>query len=182
MKYSSIKYYDIANGAGVRTSLFVSGCRFCCYGCFNSPTWEFDFGDEFTQDTINDILESLKPDFIDGLSILGGEPLEPENQSSVLNLIKQTRDRYPEKDIWLWTGFTLEALLSKNTRASTEDHYLEDILQNIDVLVDGQFEIDKKDITLRFRGSSNQRIIDIHKTLELDELVLWSDGPIFSTH
>ena len=160
MKYSSIKYYDIANGEGVRTSLFVSGCTHHCKGCFNPETWDFNHGTEFTVDTIYDIVKSCEPYYIEGLTLLGGEPMEPENQRALLPLVRTFKERYPEKNIWCYTGYTYETdLLDDNGKAHTE--VTEDFLSYIDVLVDGEFIEAKKDITLKFRGSSNQRIIDV---------------------
>lgn len=177
MNYSNIKLFDIANGAGVRTSLFVSGCRRHCDGCFNRVAWNFDDGDAFDDEDMGLILETLNSKYIDGLSILGGEPLEPENQKCVLKIISEVKNRFPTKDIWLWTGFTWEELMTDLSNKT-----LADILNSIDVLVDGPFEIDKKDLTLRFRGSSNQRIINVKESLKNDEIVLWDDGPIFNNH
>jgi len=181
MKYSNIKTFDIANGVGVRTSLFVSGCRNKCPECFNPETWSFDSGKIFDQDTINYIHKTIEPYFIDGLSILGGEPLEPENQSAVLTLVKQTKAKFPNKPIWMWTGFTwFDITENTSCRACTDLTRL--ILQEIDILVDGPFKQSEKDLLLRFRGSSNQRIIDVQQTLKEGHVVLWKDDEIFETH
>ena len=181
MKYSEIKLCDIANGVGVRTSLFVSGCRNKCQECFNPETWDFNHGEQFTQETIDYILKTLEEHYIDGLSILGGEPLEPENQSAILTLVRQTKAAYPDKKIWMWTGFTwFDILNNPNCRACTAITRL--ILHDVDILVDGPFEISNKDITLRFRGSSNQRLIDVRESLKQNKVVIWHDDPIFETH
>lgn len=180
MNYSGIKYCDIANGRGVRTTLFVSGCRHHCPYCFNPDTWDFASGNPYTPEVQEDILKSLEPTYVDGLTLLGGEPLEPENQEAVAGLIKEMRERFPEKDVWLYSGFTWELLTAKPSRARTE--VLPQILESIDILVDGPFVQDLKDITLRFRGSSNQRIIDVKRTLAAGEVTLWEDDPLFTTH
>ena len=174
MNYSEIKLNDIANGAGVRTSLFVSGCRHHCKGCFNRVAWPFDSGMPYTNVVEGSIIRSLMPSYVDGLSILGGEPLEPENQPDVAGLIQHVRMMVPESTIWIWTGFTYENLM--HDRSCTE--VLPYILRNIDVLVDGRYVEELADITLRFRGSSNQRIIDVPKTLESGEVCLWDDGHV----
>ena len=172
MNYAEIKKTDIANGSGVRVSLFVSGCRHHCPDCFNAVTWAFDYGTPFTQDTEDMILSYLSPDYISGLTLIGGEPFEPENQSGLLRLTERIKKELPHKDIWCYSGFTFEEIL-KGSRASTE--FSRALLQNIDVLVDGRFERDKKDIRLKFRGSSNQRIIDVKSTLSQNEIVLWQE-------
>lgn len=171
MHYAKIRYHDIANGEGVRTSLFVSGCRNRCKGCFNPETWDFEYGIPFTDATIDEILHSLAPEYMRGLTILGGEPMEPENQCDVLKLITAVRETLPEKDIWIYTGFVFDDLIGqKISRALTG--YSRKILLNIDVLVDGRFQKDLADISLRFRGSSNQRVIDMRKTLSCGCVVL----------
>lgn len=180
MNYSNIKQYDIANGVGVRVSLFVSGCRKHCPGCFNQDTWDFNAGEPFTDDVIQTIMDSLAPDYISGLSILGGEPLAEENRLDVVRLIHKVKKLYPNKTIWVWTGYTWEELM-KIAYRWTFDHYVRSILENIDVLVDGPYEEEKYDILLRFRGSSNQRIIDVKESLKEDKIVLWTDGPILGT-
>lgn len=172
MNYGEIKTNDIANGIGVRTSLFVSGCRHHCKNCFNQATWDFAFGKPFTEQTMQQILDSCQYDWINGLSLLGGEPFEPENQKVLLPLIIMFKERYPQKDIWCYTGFTIEEILGKKeSRAFTP--ISEQMLSLIDILVDGRFEEDKKDISLVFRGSSNQRIIDVKKTLEENKIILY---------
>lgn len=169
MNYGEIKYYDIANGPGVRTSLFVSGCRNRCEDCFNRETWNFDFGKPFTEETANAVIESLKPDYIAGLTILGGEPFERENQPEVLNLARRVKKEFPNKTVWIFSGFTYEEL-SCGSRASGET--ANEILRVCDVLVDGRFDKTKKNISLKFRGSENQRIIDLKPTLLQNKVVL----------
>ena len=174
MNYGEIKYNDIANGEGVRTSLFVSGCRHHCKNCFNEVTWDFSYGKEFDEETAEKILKSSEPYWINGLSILGGEPFEPENQAGLLALLKDFHRRYPEKNVWLYSGFTLEQILGKTepkSRAYTET--AKELLENIDVLVDGKYVEELRDIRLKFRGSSNQRVIDVLKTLSSGEVVLY---------
>ena len=166
MKYANIKKHDIANGPGVRVSLFVSGCNHRCKGCFNSIAWDFNYGNEFTDDTINEIIEALDKNYIDGLSLLGGEPLEELNQQDVLKLIREVKEKLPNKTIWLYSGFTYEEISNMKTKE------INDIIKNIDVLVDGKFEIDLYDPALFFRGSSNQRIINIQETLKKKEIIL----------
>lgn len=162
MNYGEIKFYDIADGAGVRTSLFVSGCRNCCEDCFNRETWSFSYGKPYTQETENAIIGSLKPDYIAGLSILGGEPFEKENQPEVLKLVARAKKECPDKSVWIYSGFTFEELLG-GSRASGQT--AEEILKLADVLVDGRFDKTKKNISLKFRGSENQRIIDLKPSL-----------------
>ena len=169
MNYGEIKFYDIANGVGVRTSLFVSGCRNHCEDCFNRETWAFDFGTPYTKETEDKIIESLKPDYIAGLSVLGGEPFEKENQPEVLNLIKRVKKELPQKSVWIYSGFTFEEILY-GSRASCET--ANEILKCADVLVDGRFDKTKKNITLKFRGSENQRIIDLEASLLQKTVVL----------
>ena len=165
MNYGEIKKFDIANGPGVRVSLFVSGCRHHCKNCFNEATWDFSFGKPFTQDTVQDILKALSPDYIAGFSLLGGEPFEPENQPEIIKLLSEIRRRFPNKDIWCYTGFLFDKeLMDGNSRAKTDN--TQKMLENIDVLVDGRFIEEQKNISLKFRGSENQRIIDVKKSLE----------------
>ena len=173
MNYGEIKKNDIANGLGVRVSLFVSGCRHHCKNCFNKDTWEFSFGKPFTSDTADDIIAAMKPDYVTGFSLLGGEPFEPENQPELTGLLKRIKAEYPDKDIWCYTGFLLDEELLGESRANTE--HTREMLSYIDVLVDGRFVESKKDITLKFRGSSNQRVIDLQKTLATNEIV-WVEG------
>ena len=161
MKYANIKKYDVSNGVGVRVSLFVSGCRHHCKGCFNAEAWDFNYGTEFTQETIDEIIESLKPDYINGLSLLWGEPLAPENQEQVWNLIQQVRQKLPQKTIRCYSGFTyefIEEYMEKNLPYTTK------IMDSLDVLVDGKWKEELKNLNLRFRGSANQRVIDVPST------------------
>ena len=180
MHFGTIKYFDIANGEGVRTSLFVSGCTHHCPHCFQPQTWDFSFGEAFTEATLNAILESLAPRYVDGLTILGGEPMEPANQEGIAPLVKAVRAQYPHKTIWIYTGDIYEDLIDERSPRHTP--FTSDILSCIDVLVDGPFIEAKKDITLRFCGSSNQRLIDVPKTLAEKRVVLWHDKPLYSTH
>lgn len=165
MNFGQIFECDIANGEGCRTSLFVSGCTHHCEECFNPETWDFNFGQKYTGETEDLILESLKPDYIRGLTILGGEPMEPANQAAVRHLVERVKRELPGSDIWIYSGYRMEELMdSKNRRCHTEDTL--PILRGTDILVDGEFHIAEKNIMLRFRGSSNQRIIDVPATLE----------------
>lgn len=159
MNYGTIKKTDIANGLGVRVSLFVSGCTHHCKGCFNPETWNFNYGRPFTKETEEELLKDLSYTYINGLSLLGGEPMEPSNQRELLPLIKKVKEIYPEKDIWCYTGYDFEQELLKESRARCE--CTDELLSLIDVLVDGEFVEEQKDISLKFRGSSNQRIIDV---------------------
>lgn len=154
MNYASINKTDIANGLGVRVSVFVSGCRHRCPGCFNKEAWDFNYGVAFSEETVSEILEALNHDYISGLTILGGEPFEPENLSTVRELCKTVKEKYPEKSVWVYTG-----LLYDNVADAK-------VMRYIDVLVDGPFIQEQKDLTLHFRGSKNQRIIDVQKTRE----------------
>ncbi len=180
VNYSDIKYCDIANGAGIRTTLFVSGCRNHCPGCFNPGTWDFSAGEPFTPEVEDKVLESLKPDYVDGVTLLGGEPFEPENQKALVSLLRRVRAERPGKDVWAFTGFTWDELVNSPSRAHTNEAL--ELLGLIDVLVDGRFVLELKDITLRFRGSSNQRIIDVPRSLEAGDVQLWEDDPVYSTH
>lgn len=173
MHYGEIKNCDIANGIGVRVSLFVSGCTNHCEGCFQPETWDFNYGNDFTEETENRILEMLAPDYICGLTVLGGEPFEPENQRVLVDFLRKVRRKYPEKSIWCFTGFTLEMLETEGTHCHCEA--TEEMLSLIDVLVDGRFDKSKKNIFLRFRGSENQRLIDLNLTRECGTLTLWNE-------
>ena len=170
MNYATIKKVDIANGPGVRVSLFVSGCHFHCEECFNEIAWDFHQGELFTSDTIDEIIDALAPEHIQGLTLLGGEPMEKVNQEGLLPLLQTVRKELPEKDIWAFTGYIYDDLLI-NGKA----HYdvTDELLSYIDVLVDGQFVLEKKNIQLRFRGSENQRLIDLEQTRKLNKIVLW---------
>lgn len=172
MNYGEIKKTDIANGIGIRVSLFVSGCRHHCQDCFNSVTWDFGYGNEFTKDTEDELIGALSRSYVRGLTLIGGEPLEPENQPRVLEILNRVKSQLPSKDIWCYSGFTLEELLG-DSRAHTE--YTESILSMLDVLVDGRYMKDRRNISLRFRGSENQRIIDVQKSLAAGKAVLWEE-------
>ena len=164
MKFGQIFECDIANGEGCRTSLFVSGCTHHCKECFNPETWDFDFGQEYTAKTEDFIIDSLRPEYIKGLTVLGGEPMEPANQTEVRHLAERVKKELPGKDIWIYTGYRFEELISRfNKRCHTDDTL--PILRCTDILVDGEFHIAEKNIMLKFRGSSNQRIIDVPATL-----------------
>ncbi len=162
MNYAAIKETDIANGLGIRVSLFVSGCTHHCRGCFNEDTWDFSYGEPFTRQTEEKILSLLEPDYIKGLSLLGGEPMEKCNQKALLPFLKEVKRKYPQKDIWCYSGYTFEQISSGKAHFDETD----EILSLLDVLVDGPFILEKKNITLKFRGSENQRIIDVKKSLK----------------
>lgn len=173
MNYAVIKKFDIANGPGVRVSLFVSGCRHKCKNCFNSEAWDFDFGQPFTDDTLEELIEALNKDYIEGFSLLGGEPFEPENQEGVYKILSAIKEKLPQKTIWCYTGFDFEKQLLAGTVGDKEL-----VLKNlslIDVLVDGKFLEELKSLDLLFRGSSNQRIIDVKSSLEQGKAV-WLPG------
>ena len=163
MNYAEIKNCDIANGPGVRVTLFVSGCTNRCEGCFQPQTWDFGYGEPFTAETEEYIIGLLSKSYIKGLTLLGGEPFEPANQPSLTDFLKKVRKELPDKDVWAFTGFTFEELLTEGAYPHTE--VTREMLSLIDVLVDGKFVLAEKDITLRFRGSRNQRVIDITRTL-----------------
>lgn len=171
MHYGNIKKHDIANGTGVRVTLFVSGCRHHCKGCFNSETWDFNYGKPYTAQTQQEILEALKPGYIQGLTLLGGEPFEPENQAELTALLKKMRELYPQKDIWIYSGYTYEEITDPENPACHGEN-TDAMLSMADVLVDGKFHLQERDLTLKFRGSSNQRIIDVPATLESGKVVL----------
>ena len=173
MHYAAIKPCDIANGPGVRVTLFVSGCTHHCKGCFQPETWDFGYGEPFTDEVQAQILERLAPSYVHGLTLLGGEPFEPSNRAGLLPLLRRVRAQYPEKTIWAFSGYTYEALLS-GTPGPAET--IRDMLDLLDVLVDGPFVEAKKDLGLRFRGSSNQRLIDLNKTRAAGTVVLWDEG------
>jgi len=161
MNYGTIKKHDIANGPGVRVSLFVSGCRHHCKGCFNAETWDFHYGELYTEEIEREILEALKPDYIAGFTVLGGEPFEPENQVEVVKLLKKVREAYPHKNIWCYTGYLYDVDLIKGGKVYTG--VTDEMLSYIDTLVDGEFIEEQKDLRLPFRGSKNQRIISLSK-------------------
>lgn len=171
MYYADIKKADIANGLGVRVSVFVSGCTHHCKNCFNQEAWDFHYGKEFTEKEINKVLEELDHPYVAGLSLLGGEPLEHVNQQGLLPLVKKVKEKFPDKNIWCYSGYTFENdIMNKMYQEWKETP---ELLSYIDVLVDGKFEEDKKDIKLRFRGSSNQRILDVKKSLKENKAVLF---------
>lgn len=174
MNYATIKTHDTANGPGVRVSLFVSGCTHCCKGCFNEVAWDFNYGEPFTEETINMILEYLKPDYIRGLTLLGGEPFHPKNQPEIVKLLRRVKAAYPEKTIWAFTGYLLDKDLLSG-KLGLQD-VTNEYLSYIDVLVDGPFIEEKKNLMLVFRGSENQRLIDVRKTLESGNIVLWNEA------
>lgn len=171
MNYATIKYNDIANGLGVRTSLFVSGCTHYCKGCFNSEAWDFSYGKPFTEEVEKQIINSLSDDFNDGLSLLGGEPFEPQNQAVLAPFLKKVKKLFPNKTIWCYTGYVFEKDLLKSGKVKTA--VTKDMLASIDVLVDGPFIEEQKNISLRFRGSENQRIIDVKQSLIENKTVLF---------
>ena len=164
MRYNTIRKMDISNGPGLRVSIFMQGCHFHCKGCFNEETWDFNGGEEFTDDTINRVLELASADYIVGLSVLGGEPMHPKNIDGTTRLVKAFREKYPNKNIWIWTGF----LFDKDLKGK-------EVLNYIDVLVDGTFKIDLFDPTLKWKGSSNQRVIDVKESLKNKKIVLYEE-------
>ena len=170
MNYGTIKNCDIANGVGVRVSLFVSGCTHHCKECFQPETWDFAYGQPYTQETEDELLRLLAPSYIDGLSLLGGEPMEPQNQRELVTLLRRVKKELPEKNVWCYSGYTLESDLLSPSRARCE--VTDELLSMIDVLVDGEFVLEKKNISLSFRGSENQRIIDLQATLKSGKTVI----------
>ena len=171
MNYADIKRCDVANGPGIRVSLFVSGCTHHCKECFNPETWDFNYGSPFTENEIEQIIEYMSPDYIKGITILGGEPFEHPNQQGLLPLLRRIRNVYPEKNIWCFSGYDFEKdILGRMVKEWKET---KEILSLLDVLVDGEFEEDKKDLNLVFRGSSNQRNILVQKTLKKGKICLW---------
>ena len=173
MNYATIKNCDIANGPGVRVSLFVSGCTHRCKGCFNEVAWDFDYGEAFTQQTVDSILQMLKPPHIKGITLLGGEPFEPQNQPALVELLRQIRETMPDKTVWAFSGYLFDRDLLAGRVGNPE--VTKAFLSYVDVLVDGRFVEEKKDLSLRFRGSSNQRIIDVPASLRQGRVVLWQD-------
>ncbi len=171
MNYGAIKKFDIADGPGVRVSLFVSGCTHHCRECFQPETWNFDYGQPFTEETEQELFEALDKEYICGLTLLGGEPFEPQNQRVLVPFLRRVKERFPEKSIWSYTGYTLETDLLSPSRARCE--VTDEMLSMLDVLVDGEFVLEKKNIRLRFRGSENQRLIDLKETLATGNTVLW---------
>ncbi len=171
MNYATVKFNDIANGLGIRTSLFVSGCTHFCKGCFNAEAWDFNYGKPFDEEIQNKIINSLKSPFCDGLSLLGGEPFEPCNQKALLPFLERVKREVPNANVWCYTGYLFDEELLKESRAKTEDTIK--LLNLIDVLVDGEFIEEQKNISLRFKGSENQRIIDVKKSLSENKIVLF---------
>lgn len=170
MHYGAIKKCDIANGEGVRVSLFVSGCRNRCKGCFQPETWDFNYGNLFDNAAVEQIMTALENPSVRGLTILGGEPMEPENQPEILSLLRTIKQKYPDKTVWLYTGNTYEEL---NCEHRTHTEHTEEILALVDILVDGRYIEEEKSLGLRFRGSKNQRVIDMNETRALGEIILW---------
>lgn len=173
MNYAGIKFCDIANGKGCRTVLFVSGCRNACKGCFQPQTWDFLYGQEFDETVQKEILKSLEPEYIQGLTLLGGEPFEPENQEALLPFMRKIKAAYPKKDVWAYTGYIYDRDLVEGGLKHTKD--TEELLSMIDILVDGPFIEEEKDITLKFRGSANQRVIDLRATMAGGKICLAMD-------
>ena len=173
MNYATIKNCDIANGPGVRVSLFVSGCTHHCKGCFNEVAWDFDYGEPFTQETIDRIIAMLKPPFIRGLTLLGGEPFEPQNQGAIVELLRQVKMQCPDKSVWAFSGYLFDRDILSGRLGDWE--VTREYLSYLDVLVDGPFIESRKNLSLRFRGSENQRLIDVPASLTSGEIVLWQD-------
>lgn len=171
MNYAEIKNVDVANGPGVRVSLFVSGCPHHCPGCFNQESWDFGYGRPFDQEAMNEILRLLKPNHIKGFSLLGGEPFASQNQKAVLDIVRRVRNEYPDKEIWCWTGYRFEDL-----EAGRVGEHSRKLLEEIDVLIDGPFIEIQKDLSLRFRGSANQRIINVPSSMYANRIVSWEDS------
>lgn len=169
MNYADIKRIDVANGEGVRVSLFVSGCNHHCKGCFNECAWDFNYGNKFTDENIDEVINYLNHDHIEGLTLLGGEPLEYVNQEGILPLVKRVKEKFPNKNIWCYTGFDFEKDVVG--KMSKDNETTKELLNYIDVMVDGKFEEDKKNLKLKFRGSSNQRIIDVKESLKEHRVV-----------
>lgn len=169
MNYADIKRVDVANGEGVRVSVFVSGCNHHCKGCFNQCAWDFNYGNKFTDEQIDTVLKYLDHDYISGLSLLGGEPLDPKNQEGLLPLVKKVKEKFPDKNIWCYTGFDFEKDVVG--KMAQENPTTKELLKYLDVVVDGKFEEAKKNLKLKFRGSENQRIIDVPETLKVHKIV-----------
>ena len=170
MNYAAIKNCDIANGPGVRVSLFVSGCTHHCPGCFNEVAWDFDYGVPFTEEVMDKIVDMMRPDYIKGLTLLGGEPFEPQNQQGIVQLLRKVKAQLPQKSIWAFSGYLFDKDILSGRLGDTREY-----LSYLDVLVDGPFVEAKKNLSLRFRGSENQRLIDVPASLESGKVVLWQD-------
>lgn len=171
MNYADIKQFDVANGIGVRVSLFVSGCTHHCKECFNKEAWDFQYGNPFTEKEIDLIIEYLKPDYVSGLSLLGGEPMEPSNQEGLLPLLRRVHEQYPQKNVWCYSGYLFDRDIVE--RMCKESEVTRELLSYIDIMVDGEFVVEQKNLKVNFRGSDNQRIIDVRKSLEAGEVVHW---------
>ncbi len=172
MNYADIKQYDVANGPGIRVSVFVSGCTHYCKGCFNAEAWDFNYGQPFTGETIQTVLDYMKPSYVKGLTVLGGEPMEPQNQPAVLKLLQKVKEVYPEKSIWMFSGYDFEKdILNRMCRELPET---KEILDCLEVLVDGEFVEELKNLSLRFKGSSNQRTILVQESLKENKVVLYN--------
>ncbi len=176
MNYATIKWYDVSNGPGVRVSLYVSGCRNHCKNCFNPETWDFCYGEPFTREVEDKIINALAPEYIKGFTLLGGDPFEPENAEALVPFMERLRKKYPEKSVWCFTGYDYEADLLTGKKGDIDTNMR--LLNTLDVLVDGKFVEELKDLNLLFRGSSNQRIILVRPSLEKDEVVLWNEKDI----
>ena len=173
MNYGAVKYCDIANGLGCRTVLFVSGCRNACKGCFQPETWAFDYGKPFDETIQNEILKSLEPSYVQGITLLGGDPFEEENQEALVPFMRKVKECYPDKNVWAYTGYVYDKDLIPGGRKHTEN--TEELLSMIDILVDGPFVQEKKNLMLKFRGSENQRVLDMKKSLETGKIILAMD-------
>ena len=173
MNYAVIKNCDIANGPGVRVSLFVSGCTHRCPGCFNEVAWDFSYGEPFTEETMDSILKMMGPPHIKGLTLLGGEPFEPQNQPDIVELLRRVKAQFPEKSIWAYSGYLFDKDILAGRLGPWE--ITKEFLSYLDVLVDGPFVLSRKNLSLRFRGSDNQRLIDVPESLNTGEIVLWHD-------
>ena len=171
MNYATIKHFDVANGPGVRVSLFVSGCTHKCKGCFNKEAWDFDYGEEFTKEKLDEIITHMEPDYIKGFSLLGGEPFEPANQNVLCDVLEAIKKEYPQKDIWCYSGYDFEKDLLSGRLCDFS--ITQRMLNCIDILVDGKFVEEKKNLKLRFKGSENQRIIDVRKSIKENKVILW---------
>lgn len=174
MNYATIKKLDVANGPGVRVSLFVSGCTHHCKGCFNPEAWDFKYGQPFTQETERELFDALSKPYVRGLSLLGGEPFEPANQKVLVGFLKRFKEKFPTKDVWCYSGYNFEQDMLTGNLGPWE--ITEEMLSYIDILVDGEFVLELKNPNLRFRGSANQRVIRVQESIKTDEIVLWDDS------
>lgn len=171
MNYADIKQYDVANGPGIRVSVFVSGCTHYCKGCFNEEAWDFNYGQPFTEETIETVLSYMEPSYVKGLTVLGGEPMEAQNQPAVLALLKKVKEAYPEKSVWMFSGYDFEKdILGRMWKELPET---KEILSYLEVLVDGEYVEELKNLSLRFKGSSNQRTIRVQESLQFGSVVLY---------